>query len=207
MVTVENVLKTLEGVQDPELGGNVVELGMISDVSVDGSAVEVGLALTVAECPLRNQIEGDTLRRVQSMPVVDEVIVRTTAMTKGQRAGLMSVARRKAQENAEPTHAAGGLDSSRHPGGHGRRQWRAGGNHRFSGRAGSDIEAHGVSSAADSVVQLVPPADLETCTGRIAKCFSPTWTPGRLSRVRPRYCLGGIQRSTAKPFFSKPVTT
>ena len=106
MVTIENVLKTLEGVQDPELGGNVVELGMISDVSVDGSTVEVGLALTVAECPLRNQIEGDTLRRVQSMPGVDEVNIRTTAMTKSQRAGLMSVARRKAQENAEPTQVS-----------------------------------------------------------------------------------------------------
>ena len=95
MVTRDDVLKTLEGVQDPELGGNVVELGMISHVRVDGPTVDVGLALTVAECPLRNQIEGDTLRRVRSMPGVDNVNLHTTAMTKKQRAGLMSpVARR-----------------------------------------------------------------------------------------------------------------
>jgi ATP-binding protein involved in chromosome partitioning len=106
MVTRDDVLKALEGVQDPELGGNVVELGMISHVRVDGSTVDVGLALTVAECPLRNQIEGDTLRRVRAMPGVDDVNLHTTAMTKKQRAGLMSVARRKVRENAEPTQVS-----------------------------------------------------------------------------------------------------
>ncbi|HLF62019.1 MAG TPA: Mrp/NBP35 family ATP-binding protein [Acidimicrobiia bacterium] len=106
MPTREDVLKTLEGVRDPELGGNVVELGMISDVTVRGSTVDVGLALTVAECPLRNQIENDTRRRILSMPGVDELNLRTTAMTKKQRAGLMSVARQKVRENAEPTRVS-----------------------------------------------------------------------------------------------------
>ncbi len=99
-------MKTLEGVRDPELGGNVVELGMISDVLIDGSAIDIGLALTIAECPLRSQIEGDTRRRVESMPGVDQVTIRTTAMTKRQRAELMSVARRRVRENAEPTQVA-----------------------------------------------------------------------------------------------------
>lgn len=102
-VTTDQVMKTLEGVRDPELGGNVVELGMITEVTIDGPRVEIGLALTIAECPLRSQIEGDTRRRVESMPGVDTVDIRTTAMTKRQRAELMSVARHKARENAEPT--------------------------------------------------------------------------------------------------------
>jgi ATP-binding protein involved in chromosome partitioning len=104
--TRDQVIKTLEGVRDPELGGNVVELGMITDVQIDGATVDVGLALTVAECPLRSQLEGDTRRRVAAMPGVDTVNVRTTAMTKRQRAELMSVARRNARENAEPTQVA-----------------------------------------------------------------------------------------------------
>ncbi len=103
MVTKDAVLKALEGVRDPELGGNVVELGMISDVGIENGSVEIGLALTIAECPLRNQIENDTQRRVASLPGVAEVTVRTTAMTKKQRADLRSVARRQARENAEPT--------------------------------------------------------------------------------------------------------
>ncbi|MGH8915453.1 MAG: Mrp/NBP35 family ATP-binding protein [Acidimicrobiia bacterium] len=106
MITRDNVIKALEGVRDPELGGNIVELGMVTDVSVAGSRVDVGIALTVAECPLRNQIENDTRRRVQAMPGVEEVNIRTTAMTKKQRAGLMSVARAKAREGAEPTQVA-----------------------------------------------------------------------------------------------------
>lgn len=106
VTTPELVMKALEGVQDPELGGNVVELGMITDVRVDGSAVDIGLALTIAECPLRTQIEGDTRRRVLSMPDVDDVVVHTTAMTKRQRADLMSKARRRVREKAEPTQVA-----------------------------------------------------------------------------------------------------
>jgi ATP-binding protein involved in chromosome partitioning len=103
VVTTEQVMKTLEGVHDPELGGNVVELGMITDVRIDDGVVEIGLALTIAECPLRNQLENDTRRRVEAMPGVGQVDVRTTAMTKKQRAELMDVARRKVRERAEPT--------------------------------------------------------------------------------------------------------
>ncbi|HEU4319510.1 MAG TPA: Mrp/NBP35 family ATP-binding protein [Acidimicrobiia bacterium] len=105
-VTPEQVMRTLEGVRDPELGGNVVELGMISDVSIEDGTVDIGLALTIAECPMRNQLEGDTRRRVAAMPGVETVNVRTTAMTKRQRAELMSVARRRARENAEPTQVS-----------------------------------------------------------------------------------------------------
>jgi ATP-binding protein involved in chromosome partitioning len=106
MVTRDDVIKTLEGVRDPELGGNIVELGMVTDVNVSGPSVEVGIALTVAECPLRNQIESDARRRVESMPGVERVEVRTTAMTRKQRAGLMSVARARARESAEPTQVS-----------------------------------------------------------------------------------------------------
>lgn len=103
MVNSEQILKALEGVQDPELGGNVVELGMITDVGVNGATVTIGLALTIAECPLRSQIEGDTRRRIESIPGVDEVVLHTTAMTSSQRSELMAVARQKVRENAEET--------------------------------------------------------------------------------------------------------
>ncbi|HSJ82242.1 MAG TPA: Mrp/NBP35 family ATP-binding protein [Acidimicrobiia bacterium] len=106
MVTRDDVLSTLRGVRDPELGGNIVELGMVTDVSVVDGLVDVGIALTIAECPLRNQIEDDARRRVESMPGVDGAQIRTTGMTKRQRAGLMSVARAQARAGAEPTQVA-----------------------------------------------------------------------------------------------------
>ena len=79
---------------------------MVTDVGIADTSVEVGIALTVAECPLRHQIENDTRRRVQAMPGVDHVEVRTTAMTKKQRAGLMSIARAQARAGAEPTQVS-----------------------------------------------------------------------------------------------------
>jgi ATP-binding protein involved in chromosome partitioning len=104
MATTEQVYEALKGVIDPELGGDIVELGMVSDVEIspDG-VVTVGIALTIAECPMRGQIEGDTARKVRSLPGVSDVVVRTTAMTKSQRADLMLVARKRARDTAQPT--------------------------------------------------------------------------------------------------------
>lgn len=102
--TIEVIYNALKGVIDPELGGNIVELGMVTDVTIDDDGVaEIGIALTIAECPMRSQIENETVRKVRMVAGVSDVRVRTTAMTKRQRSELMGVARRRARENAEPT--------------------------------------------------------------------------------------------------------
>jgi ATP-binding protein involved in chromosome partitioning len=93
----------LRGVVDPELGGDVVELGMIRGISVDGGTATIDVALTIAECPMRNQIEADVIRKVTALQGIDDAVVRVTAMTAQQRTDLMSVARRKAREGAEKT--------------------------------------------------------------------------------------------------------
>ena len=47
----------LRGVVDPELGADIVELGMVTSVRIGpGGTVEVEVALTIAGCPLRTQI-------------------------------------------------------------------------------------------------------------------------------------------------------
>ena len=107
MPTEAQVMDALRGVVDPELGGNIVDLGMVSSVEVspDG-AVEVGIALTIAECPMRNQIENDTSRKIKAIRGVTDVTITTTAMTKSQRADLMSGVRMRAREHAEPTQVS-----------------------------------------------------------------------------------------------------
>lgn len=102
-ITEDQVLQALRGVFDPELGSDVVDLGMIREITIDAGRVTVGLALTIAECPMRNQIENDVVRKVKAVASVTDVIVQTRAMTKAQRAELMEVARRKARDNAAPT--------------------------------------------------------------------------------------------------------
>jgi ATP-binding protein involved in chromosome partitioning len=106
MATREDIYRALEGVNDPELGGNIVDLGMVSSVEVEDGVATIGIALTIAECPMRTQIEGDTRRRVAALEGIDEVVIETTAMTKAQRAELMGKARRWARDKAQPTQVA-----------------------------------------------------------------------------------------------------
>jgi ATP-binding protein involved in chromosome partitioning len=103
VATVEDIRSALKGVIDPELGADLVELGMVGDIALrDGIAV-VPIALTIAACPMRAQIEGDVVRKIKALPGIDDVEVQVTAMTSRQRSELMSVARLKARERAEPT--------------------------------------------------------------------------------------------------------
>ncbi len=93
----------LLGVVDPELGDNVVDLGMVRGVRVEGPVVTVELALTVAGCPLRNQLRRDVERRVGSLPGVERVEVETVEMDAEERAAVMARARFKARDRALAT--------------------------------------------------------------------------------------------------------
>jgi ATP-binding protein involved in chromosome partitioning len=96
------------GVIDPELGDNVVELGMYQGAEVDaGGEVTVRLALTTAACPLRTQLQHDVTARVGSLPGVTEVRVRTTEMDRDQKAAVMARARWKARDRALTTAIPG----------------------------------------------------------------------------------------------------
>ena len=94
----------LEAVIDPELHSSIVDLGMVRDVTVDEDGlVSILIALTIAACPLRGQIERDVESRVRGLPGVTGVEVRTTAMTASERANLMARARKRAAERAPET--------------------------------------------------------------------------------------------------------
>src|ERR1700736_5114059 len=98
----------MRGVIDPELGDNVVDLGMYlgADVTEEGS-VTVQLALTTAGCPLRAQLQRDTQTRVGSLPGVTSVHVKTSEMSQEAKAAVMARARWKIRENAPLTDIPG----------------------------------------------------------------------------------------------------
>jgi ATP-binding protein involved in chromosome partitioning len=102
--TSEHVRQALSGVVDPELGASIVDLGMVRAVEVaeDGS-VDVEVALTVAGCPLRDQIRRDVETRVLSLPGVASVEVRTGTMDEPERRAVMEQARWIARESAPAT--------------------------------------------------------------------------------------------------------
>lgn len=91
-------------VADPELGSNVVDLGMVRSVSVsqDGGAV-VEIALTMAACPMRDRIRGDVERAARSVPGIGAVEVRTSVMDREQKRRLIEAARLRASRSAPST--------------------------------------------------------------------------------------------------------
>jgi len=103
MATEESVRQALTHVIDPELHTDIVDLGMVGDIEIVAGVVNVNIALTIASCPMRGQIEADVERRVASLPDVDEVVISTGVMTQEQRSTLMERARMTARDNATPT--------------------------------------------------------------------------------------------------------
>jgi len=100
----EQVLERLRAVVDPELGGDVVDLGMVRGVEVSkGGDVHVQIALTISGCPLRAQIERDVRGSVGALPGVRSVQLSMAQMDAAERSALMARARWKAREHAPAT--------------------------------------------------------------------------------------------------------
>jgi ATP-binding protein involved in chromosome partitioning len=88
-VTKEKILDALKKVKDPGLKKDLVGLGMIKDIEIAGSAVRITLALTMAGCPMKNQIKDDAEKAIQEIEGVSEVKIILTTMTSDERAKLL----------------------------------------------------------------------------------------------------------------------
>src|SRR5579884_3729175 len=98
MATREQIMAALARVIDPELRRPVTELDMVRDVRVDGRAVGVTIALTVAGCPLRSSFEDQVREHVASLPGVDSVELGFTVMTPEERSALTAKLRGPVEE-------------------------------------------------------------------------------------------------------------
>jgi len=98
------VLGLLRGVIDPELGADIVTLGMVDGVRVSpAGVVTVGIKLTIRGCPLRVQIKQDIESRVATHPGVASVVIEWGEMDALERSEVMTKARWNARENAPDT--------------------------------------------------------------------------------------------------------
>jgi metal-sulfur cluster biosynthetic enzyme len=66
-LTVEDVTEAMKDVVDPELGINVVDLGLIYDVHLADSDVTLDMTLTSAACPLTDMIMDQTNAALEGM--------------------------------------------------------------------------------------------------------------------------------------------
>jgi metal-sulfur cluster biosynthetic enzyme len=78
MPTKEEVVDVLRGVEDPELGMDIVDLGLMYDVEVEGSNVKVIHSLTSIGCPAGPMIQEGIHDAVAALPGVDNVEVELT---------------------------------------------------------------------------------------------------------------------------------
>ena len=68
--SADQVKLALRKVKDPELNLNIVDLGLVYEISVDGSDVQIDMTLTSPGCPAGPEIMGDVERTVKAMPGV-----------------------------------------------------------------------------------------------------------------------------------------
>lgn len=71
--SVDQVTVALRKVKDPELNLNIVDLGLVYDVMVDGSDVTIDMTLTSPGCPAGPQIMADAERVLKAVPGVGSV--------------------------------------------------------------------------------------------------------------------------------------
>ena len=71
----ESIEKALHEVDDPETGLDIVDLGLVYDVRVVDTDVEVDMSLTSPGCPSGPEIMGDAERALKAIPGVGAVTI------------------------------------------------------------------------------------------------------------------------------------
>jgi metal-sulfur cluster biosynthetic enzyme len=74
-ITTDQVRMVLRRVKDPELNLNIIDLGLVYDVQVEGSNVRIDMSLTSPGCPSGPEIMGEAERQLRAMPGVGDVTV------------------------------------------------------------------------------------------------------------------------------------
>ena len=75
--TEEQIMQALEEVYDPEVGVNIVDLGLVYNVTVDESGTaEIEMTLTVPQCPMADQIVDDVKKAAAGVSNVKNAVVR-----------------------------------------------------------------------------------------------------------------------------------
>ena len=73
------VLEALKEIQDPDLHRDIVSLGFVKQVSIDGEMVSVVIELTTPACPVKDQMRDQAETLLRQLPGVEKVHVEMTA--------------------------------------------------------------------------------------------------------------------------------
>lgn len=90
------VLEALRGVLDPEIGINVVDLGLIYDVAVEEGGVRVCMTMTTPACPLGPMMQNDAVAAIrEALPNLGNVAVDIVWDPPWQQSMMSEAARRQ----------------------------------------------------------------------------------------------------------------
>ena len=78
MVTENDVIEALHGVEDPELGMDIVEIGLFYEAQIEGPNIEIIHSLTSMGCPAGAMIQEGIHDAVAALPGVEKVEVELT---------------------------------------------------------------------------------------------------------------------------------
>jgi ATP-binding protein involved in chromosome partitioning len=106
-VSEAQVLEALRPVQDPELHRSIVDLDMVRGIDITSGRVAVTVALTIAGCPLRAEIDNRVTTAVTALDGVDDVALDFTVMTDEERAALRTKLHGDPGATAGSQHAHG----------------------------------------------------------------------------------------------------
>jgi metal-sulfur cluster biosynthetic enzyme len=75
MITKEQVYEALQECYDPEIPVNIVDLGLVYDVEIDGGKVAVKMTLTAPGCGMGTMIAADAKQRIMTLEGVEDATV------------------------------------------------------------------------------------------------------------------------------------
>lgn len=75
VVSEDQVKLALRRVKDPDLNLNILDLGLVYGITVDGAKVKIDMTLTSPGCPSGPEIMGDAEREIKTLPGVEEVVM------------------------------------------------------------------------------------------------------------------------------------
>jgi len=85
MATEAQVLDALSAVMDPDLNRDIVSLGFVKNLTIEGERVAFDVELTTPACPVKDQLKAEAERRVAALDGVGEVRVTMTAQVRSNR--------------------------------------------------------------------------------------------------------------------------
>jgi ATP-binding protein involved in chromosome partitioning len=85
VTTQEAILQALATIRNPDLGRDIVSLGLIKDLKVSDENISFSIELTTPACPVRDQTKEEARRAVPSLPGIKNVDVTLTSKVRGPK--------------------------------------------------------------------------------------------------------------------------